>query len=58
MANTKSITDRTERKTAKRAQRKALKATHAGLTTKQKKAYRRSETTGLRAWIAEQAKSE
>jgi hypothetical protein len=58
VANTKSITDNTERKSKKRAQRKALKATHAGLSTKAKKAYRKSETSGLRTWIAEQAKGD
>ena len=55
MPNTKNITDRTERKQAKRAQRKAFKATYDGLTIKQRKAFRKSETTGMRTWIAEQA---
>lgn len=54
MANTKNITDRTERKAKKREQRKALKAAYSELSTKQKKAFYKSETTGLRAWIAEQ----
>jgi hypothetical protein len=54
VANTKNINDRTERKTAKRQQRRALKKLHAGLTPDQKRRFRKSETTGLRAWIAEQ----
>lgn len=55
MANTKSIKDREARKTAKREQRKALKAEYVKLTKKQRKEFRRSETVGLRAWLAEQA---
>lgn len=58
MANTKNITDRGERKKAKRALRKALKTVHQQLTTKQKRAFRRSETVGLRAWVAEQKPAE
>ncbi len=54
MANTKNITDRTERKAAKRAQRKALKQAFVGLGPKDKKKFRKSEHTGLRAFIAEQ----
>ena len=54
MANTKHITDRAERKAAKRSQRKALKALHVGLSTKDRKKFAKSETTGLRTWIAEQ----
>jgi hypothetical protein len=58
MANTKNLGG-DERKTAKREQRRAFKATFAALTVKQKKAFKVSETKGLRAWIAEQtAKSE
>ncbi len=57
MANTKNITDRNERKGAKRAQRKALKAVNNSLTVKQRKKYRASETVGLRAWLAEQSDS-
>ena len=58
MANTKQITDRTERKNAKRGQRKALKSTYTNLSTKDRKAYVASETVGLRAWISEQESSE
>ena len=54
MANTKNITDRTERKTAKRTQRKALKQAFLGLGPKDKKKFRKGEQTGLRAFIAEQ----
>ena len=54
MANTKNIENRTERKAAKRAQRKALSETKANLTATQVKDYRKSETVGLRAWLAEQ----
>ncbi len=53
MANTKNITDRTERKNAKRAQRKALKAVMTGLTVKDRKRFKKSETVGVRRWIAE-----
>jgi hypothetical protein len=54
MANTKNIKDRTERKSAKRAQRKALKQVFVGLGPKDTKKFRKSEHTGLRAFIAEQ----
>lgn len=55
MANTKNITDRSARKSAKRSQRKALKLTFAKLSIKERSKYRKSETLGLRKWIAEQA---
>jgi hypothetical protein len=55
VANTKNIKDRSERKQAKRKQRKALKATYSALTTKQRRAFRKSESKSLRTWIAEQA---
>ena len=58
MANTKTITVRSDRKAKKRAQRKALKTTHAQLSTKQKRAFKKSETTGIRAWIAEQQQND
>ncbi|MEZ4269449.1 MAG: hypothetical protein R3F39_24070 [Myxococcota bacterium] len=54
MANTKNL-DGPARKTAKREQRRAFKAAFAALNVKQKKAFKVSETKGLRAWIAEQA---
>ena len=54
MANTKNITDRTERKVAKRAQRKALKQVHVGLGPKMTKKFRKSDHTGLRAFLTEQ----
>ncbi len=54
MANTKTITDRAERKKMKRGQRKALKQTYASLTIQQRRRYKKSETAGLRAWLAEQ----
>lgn len=54
MANTKNISDRAERKTAKRAQRKALKAVHVALGPKANKKFRKSEHTGIRAFVAEQ----
>ena len=54
MANTKNITDRAERKAAKRAQRKALKQVHTGLGPKMTKKFRKSEHTGVRAFLAEQ----
>ena len=56
--NTKQIEDRAERKAAKRKARRALKEAYANLTKKQRKAYRRSETVGLRAWLAEQEAEE
>ena len=58
MANTKNITDRSDRKAKKRAQRKALKTAHSQLSTKQKRAFYKSETTGLRAWISEQQQAD
>jgi hypothetical protein len=58
MANTKNIADRSERKTAKRAQRKALKGVFSALSDKQRKRFRKSETEGLRAWVAEQKSAE
>lgn len=54
MANTKKITDRDARKDAKRKQRKALKETFANLSQKDRTKFRKSETVGLRKWIAEQ----
>ena len=54
MANTKNITDRSERKKAKRSLRKKLKETFAGLTPGEKGQFRKSETVGLRKWIGEQ----
>ena len=54
MANTKNITDRAERKTAKRAQRKALKQVHVELSPKLNKKFRKSEHTGIRAFLSEQ----
>ncbi|MBD89572.1 MAG: hypothetical protein CL940_04490 [Deltaproteobacteria bacterium] len=57
MANTKQITDRAERKSAKREQRKALKDAFLNLSTKDRKAFASSETVGLRAWMAEQEDS-
>jgi hypothetical protein len=58
MANTKQINDRTERKNAKRGQRKALKSTFTNLSTKDRKSYASSDTVGLRAWISEQESAE
>ena len=58
MANTKNITDRAERKTAKRKQRSELAKVQRGLSTKQRSAFRKSETVGVRAWIAEQKSEE
>ncbi len=58
MANTKQITDRTERKAAKREQRKAFKQTFTQLSKADKRRYKKSETVGLRKWIAEEAKSD
>ncbi len=53
MANTKNITEREARKTEKRKQRKALKETFANLSPKDRTSFRKSETVGLRKWIAE-----
>lgn len=58
MANTKNITDRKERKNAKRGQRKALKALQTSLAPAELKKFRKSEHTGLRAYVAEQAGDE
>lgn len=58
MANTKHISDRAERKSAKRGQRKDLKKAYTDLSTKDRKAFAASETVGLRAWMAEQEASE
>ena len=58
MANTKNITDRVERKSKKRAQRKALQEVSRALTPKQRKKFRKARAegaTGLRKWLAEQA---
>ncbi len=55
MANTKQITDRADRKAKKREQRKAFKQTFTALTQDQKRRYKKSETVGLRKWIAEDA---
>lgn len=55
MANTKNITDRAERKKAKRTLRKKLKETFTALTPAEKGHYRKSETVGLRKWIGEQS---
>jgi hypothetical protein len=57
MANTKQITDRDERKSAKRDQRRALKGVYTALSTKDRKSYRSSETPGLRAWLSDQEDS-
>lgn len=54
MANTKKITDRAERKSLKRAQRKALKQVMTDMAPKDIKKFRKSEHTGVRAFIAEQ----
>ncbi len=58
MANTKSITDRGERKAAKRTQRKALKQTFRDMPPKLKKKFKKSETVGVRKFLAEQASGE
>ena len=54
MANTKSITDRTERKAKKRGLRTALKAEFYKLTKDLKRRFRNGETKGLRKFIGEQ----
>jgi len=54
MANTKNITDPAERKSAKRKQRAELVKVQRSLTTKQRSEFRKSETVGVRAWMAEQ----
>lgn len=53
MANTKDITDRAERKAAKRAQRKSLKETIGNLTVQERRQYRRSEIVGYKAFLAD-----
>ena len=58
MANTKNITDRAERKAAKRTQRKALKKVLTDLGPKDIKKFRKSEHTGVRAFLAEQEAGE
>ena len=59
MANTKQITDSGARKKAKRLLRAAYKKAFAGLSPKDKTRFRKSETPGLRKWIAEsQGKAE
>ena len=54
MANTKNITDRTERKAKKRGLRTALKAEFYKLTKDLKRRFRNGETKGLRKFIGEQ----
>ena len=54
MANTRNL-EKTARKTKKRAQRKALKRDFAALSQKQKKDFRKSESTGLKSWLSEQS---
>ncbi len=53
MANTKTLS-RDERKTAKRKDRKELKAVYATLTVEQQKKFRKREdrTVGVRAFVA------
>jgi hypothetical protein len=55
VANTKNITDCSERKKAKRDLRKKLKETFTALTPAEKTQFRKSETGGLRKWIDEQS---
>ena len=57
MANTKNISDRVERKSQKRAQRKALQGVMNALTPKQRKKFRKANaenSIGVRKWLAEQ----
>jgi hypothetical protein len=54
VANTKTITDRTERKSKKRELRTALKAEFAKLKKDEKRRFRNGEIKGLRKFIAEQ----
>lgn len=54
MANTKNISDRTERKAKKRGLRTALKAEFTKLTKDLKRRFRNGETKGLRKFISEQ----
>lgn len=51
MANTKNITDRTERKAKKREARRALKAEFAKLTRDEKRRFRNGEERSLRKFI-------
>jgi len=57
VANTRNIEDRQERKAKKRELRRALKETFARLSQADKRRFRKSETKGLRKWIAENASS-
>lgn len=54
VANTKNITDRTERKAKKRGLRTALKAEFTKLTKDLKRRFRNGETKGLRKFLSEQ----
>ncbi len=58
MANTKQITDRTERKAKKRELRKGFKAVYSKLTKAQRRRFRNSETVGVKKWLAEEAANE
>lgn len=57
MANTKNISDRQERKAKKREQRADFKALFMSLDKNEKRRFRKSETVGLRKWVAEEKKS-
>ena len=57
MANTRSITNTTERKAKKRALRKAFKDVFYKLTKDAKRRFRNGETKGLRKFVAESAAS-
>jgi hypothetical protein len=52
MANTKNIENTADRKAKKRELRRALKNTYAGLDKEQLRKYRKSETKGLRKFLA------
>jgi len=52
MANTKNLT-REERKAAKRKARLSAKKLFGSLTPKEKKVFRKAETSSLKSWIAE-----
>ena len=52
MANTRNVTDRSERKSKKRALRAALKGVFEKLTPDQVRRFRKSETKGLRKFLA------
>lgn len=54
MANTKSITDRTERKAKKRSLRTALKVQFTKMTKDLKRRFRNGEIKGLRKFLSEQ----